>query len=67
MKLLVIITKIKKCEWLDYVKQYVFCIVFSYARYSKAMEEVTGFSRKDSLSATGLCSKYFNSMRDESD
>ena len=31
------------------------------------MEEITGFSVKDSLSAPGLGSKYFDSMRDEND
>ena len=63
---MVIITKIKNDEWLDYVKQDVLCPAFSYARYSKAMEEITGFPMKDSLSAPGLGWKYFNSIRDES-
>ena len=40
----------KKDDWLPYVKQHVFCTAFSYARYSKAMEEITGFSMKDCLS-----------------
>ena len=31
------------------------------------MEEITGFSMKDCLSAPGLGWKYFNSMRDEND
>ena len=39
---------------MDYVKQDVLCTAFSYARYSKAMEEITGFSMKDCLSAPGL-------------
>ena len=39
----------EKDEWLDYVKQGVLCTAFSYARYCKAMEELTGFSMKDSL------------------
>ena len=43
MKLVVIITKIKKSEWMDYVEQDVLCTACSYARYCKAMEEVTGF------------------------
>ena len=29
----------KKSEWLDYVKNDVFCTAFNYARYSKAMEK----------------------------
>ena len=31
------------------------------------MEEITGFSMKDSLSAPGLGWNYFSSMRDEED
>ena len=31
------------------------------------MEEITGFSMKDCLSAPGLGWKYFKSMRDEND
>ena len=36
--------KVKKDEWLDYVKQDVLCIALSYTRYNKALEEITGFS-----------------------
>ena len=43
------------------------CTAFSYARYIKTMEETTGFSMKDCVSAPGLGWKYFNSMRDEND
>ena len=46
--------KDKKDEWLDYVKQDVLCIEFGYAKCCKAMEEFTGFSMNDSLSAPGL-------------
>ena len=66
-KLTIITKKIKKSEWLDYVKQDVLSTAFSYTRYCKAMEEITGFSMKDCLSAPGLGWKYFNSMRDEND
>ena len=59
--------KHKKSEWLDYVKNDVLCTAFSFARYCKAMEEFTGFSMKNCLSAPGLGWKYFNSMRDEND
>ena len=51
-------------EWLPYVKNDVLCTAFSYARYIKAMEEITGFSMKD-CSSLGL--KYFNSLRTEQD
>ena len=37
----------KKDERVDYVKNDVLSAAFSYARYSKAMEEVTAFSMKD--------------------
>ena len=49
----------KKDEWLDYVKNDVFYTAFSYARYSKAMEENTGFGMKDCLSLLGLGWKNF--------
>ena len=67
IKLIIINYKDKKDEWLDYVKQDVLCNAFPYSRYCKAMEEITGFSKKDCLSAPGLGWKYFNSMRDEND
>ena len=57
----------KKDEWFDYVKNGVSCTAFSYARYSKAMEDITGFSMKDCLSAPGLRWKFFNSLRTEED
>ena len=56
-----------KDEWLPCVKNDVFSTAFSYARYCKAMEKITGFSMIDCLSAPRLRWKYFNSMRDESD
>ena len=31
-------------EWFPYVKNDVLCRAFSYARYMKALEEITGFS-----------------------
>ena len=45
--------KDKKDEMFDYVEQVVLCTAFSNARYCEAMEEITGFSMKDSLSAPG--------------
>ena len=39
--------KDKKHEWLNCVKNDVSCFSFCYARYSKAMEEITGYSMKD--------------------
>ena len=54
-------------EWLDYVKNYVLCTAFSYARYCKAMEDITGFSMKDCLSLPGLGLKYFINLRTEED
>ena len=59
--------KDKKHEWLDYVKNDVLCTAFSYARYSKAMEDITGFSMKDCLSLPGLGWKYFKSLKTEED
>ena len=57
----------KKDEWLPYVKNDVLCTAYSYARYIKALEEITGFSMKDYLSLLGLGWKYFNSLRTEED
>ena len=54
-------------EWLPYVKNDVLCTAFSYARYIKAMQEITGFSMKDCLPLPGLGRKYFNSLRTEQD
>ena len=59
--------KDKKDIWLPYVKNDVLCTAYSYARYIKAMEEITGFSMKDCLSVPGLGWKYFNSLRTEED
>ena len=59
--------KDKKDIWLPYVKNDVLCTAYSYARYIKAMEEITGFSMKDCLSPPGLGWKYFNSLRTEED
>ena len=59
--------KDKKDIWVPYVKNDVLCTVYSYARYIKAMEEITGFSMKDCLSLPGLGWKYFNSLRTEED
>ena len=59
--------KDKKDEWLPCVKKDVLCTSYSYARYNKCMEELTGFSMKDCLSALGFDWKYFKSMCDEND
>ena len=52
----------KKSEGLVYVKNDVLCTVFSYARYTKAIEEKTGFGMQDCLSLPGLGWKYFISL-----
>ena len=57
----------KKDIWLPYVKNDALCTAYSYARYIKAMEEITGFSMKDCLSLPRLGWKYFNSLRTEED
>ena len=61
------INKDKRDEWLDYVKENVLCFAFSYARYCKAMKEISGFSMEDCSSLPGLGLKYFNSLRTEED
>ena len=57
----------KENEWLPYLKNDVLSTAFSYARYSKGMEVLTGFGMKNSLTLPSLANKYFNSLRDESD
>ena len=52
---------------MDYVKQDVLCTAFSYPRYIKAMEESTGFSMKDYLSAPCLGWRYFHGLRTKED
>ena len=57
----------KENHWLPYLKNDVLSTAFSYARYSKGMEELTEFGMKNSLTLPSLANKYFNSLRDESD
>ena len=59
--------KDKKDIWVDYVKKDVLFTVFSFARYCKAMEEITGFGMKDYLSLHGLGWKSFYSLGTEED
>ena len=59
--------KDKRNEWLPYVKNDVLCTAFCYARYCKAMVEITGFSMKDCLSLPGIGLKYFKNLRTEDD
>ena len=56
-----------KDVWVDNVKIDVSCTAFSYARYSKAMEEITGFGTKSCLSLPGMGWKYSISLRTEID
>ena len=57
----------KENQWLPYLKNDVLSTAFSYPRFSKGMEEVTGFGLKNCLTLPSLANKYFNSLRDESD
>ena len=57
----------KENEWLPYLKNDVLSTAFTYARYSKGMEELTIFGMKNSLTLPSLANKYFNRLRDESD
>ena len=52
-------------EWLLYLKNDALSTAFSYARYSKGMEAVTGFGMKNSLTLSSLANKSFSSLRDE--
>ena len=57
----------KENEWLPYHKNDVLSTAFSYSRYSKGMEELTGFGMKNSLTLPSLANKFFNSLREEND
>ena len=57
----------KEIECSPYLKNDVLSTAFSYARYSKGMEELTGFGMKNSLTLPSLANKYFNSLREEND
>ena len=57
----------KKNELMDFVKQEVLCTSFSYARFNKATEEITGFSTKAVYQQRGWVWRYFHKMRDEID
>ena len=57
----------KKNELLPYLKNDVLSTAFSYAKYSKGIEKLTGFGMKNCLTFPSLANNYFNSLRDESD
>ena len=57
----------KESEWLPCLRNDVLSIAFSYAIYSKAMEQLTGFAMKNSLILHSLANNYFNSLGDEDD
>ena len=57
----------KENEWLPYHKNDMLSNPFSYARYAKVMEKLTGFGMTNSLTLPSLANKYFNSLRDEND
>ena len=40
---------------------------FIYARYSKRIEELTGFEERNSLTLQSLANKFFNSLRNENE
>ena len=58
--------KDKENEWIFYLKN-VLTTAFGYARYTKGMEDLTGFGMKNSLTLQSLAIKFFNSSRDEND
>ena len=57
----------KENECLPYLKNDVLSTAFSYGRYAKGMEKLTGFGMKNSLTLATLANKYFNSLGDEND
>ena len=57
----------KEFEWLLHIKNEALPTAFSYARFSKSIEEMTGFGKKQSLNLPSLANKCFNSLRNETD
>ena len=55
----------KENEWLLYLKNDVLSTAFCYVRYTMAMEELTGFGMKNSLTLPSLPNKFSNSLRGE--
>ena len=54
-------------ERLSYVKNDVLSTDFCYARYTKGMEELTYFSRKNSLTLPNLANTIFIKSGDDND
>ena len=54
-------------EWLPYLKNDVSSTAFFYTRYSKGMEELTGFVMGNSITLPSLANKFFKSLRDKND
>ena len=70
MKFMKIIGKRKKTSGdliLKTTFYHVLSTVLFYARYSKVMEQLTGFGMKNSLTLPSLANNFFNSLRDEND
>ena len=57
----------KKDEWLEYLGKDVLFTAFVFARYSKRMEEITGFGMENNVTLLSLGWKCYKSLRDESD
>ena len=57
----------KKHERLPFFKIVVSSTAFRFARFSKRMEEITGYGMKNSLILPSLPIYYFNSLRGEND
>ena len=57
----------KENEWLLYLKNDGFSSAFSYARYSKGMEELPGCGLNNSLTLPSLANNYFKSLKEEND
>ena len=54
-------------EWLPYVKSDVLSTASCYARCTMAIEELTDFGMKNSVTLPSLAKTFFNSLRDEND
>ena len=48
----------KENEWLPYLMNDVLSTAFSYARYTRARQKLTGFGMKNSTTLPSLANKY---------
>ena len=67
MKYMNVLGKMKKMNGYIVFKKDFSSIAFSYARYTKRIDELTVYGMKKCLTFFSLANKYFSSLGDEED